>query len=192
MASAAVPVRLLSRGVQTGKTSQLRRVVDEARAEGKRVFGVLAPDEVCEDGVLRRRAHLVSSGQNQVFQLNDGQPCPEGTAPQHPTAAEGEEYSVPVVKIGNYAFARSAFDAAAAELAGAAKEGADLVVVDEIGPLEINRGEGLHEAMKALLAAWRACPSMEVIVVVRPMLRSPFLEVYGLGEGDVQDLSPGV
>jgi nucleoside-triphosphatase THEP1 len=60
-------------------------------------------------------------------------------------AAAGE----PVIEVGRFRFRAAAFAWAAQRIAAAVAAGADLVVIDEVGPLEL-RGEGLADALDAL------------------------------------------
>lgn len=100
-----------------------------------RAAGLLAPDTP-EGRVLVD----LSSGKERVFQVTGD-------------AAE------PLVEIGPYRFRAAAFEWGNAVLARA---NAEMIVVDEVGPLEL-RGEGLADGVRAVLR--RA--SGTVICVVR-------------------------
>lgn len=60
-------------------------------------------------------------------------------------ALEGEA----VVEVGRFRFRAAALAWAGQRIAAAVAAGADLVVIDEVGPLEL-RGEGLADALGAL------------------------------------------
>ena len=60
-------------------------------------------------------------------------------------AVDGE----PVIAVGRFSFRAAAFAWAGQRIAAAVAAGADLVVIDEVGPLEL-RGEGLADALDAL------------------------------------------
>ena len=134
-------IALLSGEIGAGKTTVCQRVVNLARSRGYACGGLLTP-ALIEDG---RKVGIVGvdlgSGGRRVMARTDrdlGGPC-----------------------VGCYHFTADAFAWANAVIASAVEAGCDLLVVDEIGPLELVQGGGLAPALDVLGAAPRA------LIVVR-------------------------
>eukprot|EP00747_Dinoflagellata_sp_TGD_P169924 gnl/TRDRNA2_/TRDRNA2_200148_c0_seq1.p1 gnl/TRDRNA2_/TRDRNA2_200148_c0~~gnl/TRDRNA2_/TRDRNA2_200148_c0_seq1.p1 ORF type:complete len:221 (+),score=40.70 gnl/TRDRNA2_/TRDRNA2_200148_c0_seq1:53-664(+) len=181
-------VQLLSAPPGAGKTTALSRLAAAHRAKGGAVCGVLCPDSAPRpEG--RRQMVILSRGAVLPLQLNDGQPCPEcvGSGCKD-MVAEADAYGGrEVVTVGNFVFDAAAFAAAEKEL-GANILAGTLVIIDEVGPLELRRKQGLHQAVCKLLGQRRCVGgSATIIVVVRPSCRAAFLEAYELTEADVED-----
>jgi len=136
-----VSIALLSGEIGAGKTTVCQRVVNLARSRGYACGGLLTP-ALIEDG---RKVGIVGvdlgSGGRRVMARIDrdlGGPC-----------------------VGCYHFTADAFAWANAIIASAVKANCDLLVVDEIGPLELVQGGGLAPALDLLSAVPRA------LIVVR-------------------------
>ena len=134
-------VALLSGEIGAGKTTVCQRVVALARSRGMTCGGLLTP-ALIENG---RKVGIVGvdlgSGERRVVARTDrdlGGPC-----------------------VGCYHFTADAFAWANATLASAVETECDLLVVDEMGPLELVQGGGLAPALDLLCAVPRA------LVVVR-------------------------
>jgi nucleoside-triphosphatase THEP1 len=69
-------------------------------------------------------------------------------------------------RVGRYSMDDAALAWAAEVIVGDIQAGRDLIVVDEIGPLELTTQAGLAAALPALLAR----PAVNAIVIVRPEL----------------------
>jgi nucleoside-triphosphatase THEP1 len=142
-------VILLVGPTHSGKTDALSATV---RQPG--VAGLLAPDmhfgRILED---------LKSGEFERFQIHDD--------------------SEPFVEIGPYRFRLAAFEWANARLEAAVRSGAKIIVIDEIGPLEL-RGEGLREGLDAVLAR----DTGSVVLVVREKLVGQVEALVG-GEAEV-------
>jgi nucleoside-triphosphatase len=130
------------RGV--GKTCLCQRVARKAREAGRSCTGVLSP-AVLEDG------------EKTGIRLLD-----VATQEDRPLAFSGDESGD--VRWGKYRFVRETLDWGADVL----KRGTpcDLLVVDELGPLELKAGQGLVAALDVLSAGGFAL----ALVVVRPEL----------------------
>merc|ERR1711879_543717 len=67
---------------------------------------------------------------------------------------------------------------------GVAEAPADWIFIDEIGPLELKRGEGLEPAVGELLRAGArgelGPPQSRFLIVVRSSLRDEAVQTYGL------------
>ena len=142
-------VVLLTGPTHSGKTGALSATV---RQPG--VAGLLAPDvhygRIFED---------IRSGEFERFQTHD----------------EGE----PVVTIGPYRFRSAAFDWGNQRLEQAVAAKAPVIIIDEIGPLEM-RGEGLRPGLERVLARGRGV----AVLVVREQLVSQVEALVG-GEAEV-------
>lgn len=134
-------VALVSGAIGAGKTTACQKVVGAARARGYTCGGLLTPaliEEGCKVGIL---GVDLTSGECRVLARKDrdlGGPC-----------------------VGCYHFTADAFAWANAVIASAVEAGCDLLVVDEIGPLELIQGGGLAPALDLLSAVPRA------LIVVR-------------------------
>ena len=99
------------------------------------------------------------------------------TGDSFPLDAPPDTPETAVQRVGRYAFATAAFEWAADCLARAvAAPTVQVIVVDEIGPLEL-RGQGLDAAVRAVLAAGRA--DVRVVLVVREGLVEAVRARYG-------------
>jgi len=147
-AGRARPQRLLVTGARgSGKSRWCAALVEAARADGRRVAGVASPAVLV--GGRKVAIDLVDVRGNERRRLAEVRRADEpGTATQR------------------WRFDDAALDWGNAALRAAARDGADLLVVDELGPLEFVRGVGLVDAFAALDAGQYAV----ACVVVRPAL----------------------
>jgi len=127
------PVNGLVTGpIGAGKTTVCQRVVAWAQERGYRVRGVLTP-AILEGGVKTGIAILdIESGARRSL------------------ARLGQEAAGLVV--GKYMFDPDVLRWGCAILERAAQEGGDLLLVDEIGPLELAQGGGFVRALDILAA----------------------------------------
>ncbi|CAE8678901.1 unnamed protein product, partial [Polarella glacialis] len=173
----------------SGKTTFLQQCATAFRAKGLRVGGVLAPSGG-ENG--RRQLVLLQSSPQEplALQLNDGRPG-DGGGSGSPSEPTGETVPEGAIQVGNFIFDESVFAKARAELRGLAGDErgsgpapCDWVLVDEIGPLELNRGQGLEPAVGELLRAGArgelGPPQSRFLIIVRPSLRDTVVQTYGL------------
>lgn len=187
----------LTGGIQTGKTRWLCRLVEALGAEGVRCAGVTAP------GVWRKRQLgatlpegeravdsraeseyeklgidnvLLPGGERVPFARRVDLACQAGAYNSRSQSARaGLGWA-----IDDAAIAR--VNAHFRKLADACQNAASLLIVDELGRLELMRGEGLVEAMALLdRGPTRAFP--HVLVVVRedllPLARERLAPVWG-------------
>ncbi|HIC93478.1 MAG TPA: DUF2478 domain-containing protein [Anaerolineae bacterium] len=138
-------IALLTGGIGIGKTTVCRRVVELARRRGYTCGGLLSLSLLDEGGAkVGIEALDLASGRRRLLARADrdlGGPRTE-----------------------HYSFDAAALAWANSVLIGAVKAGCDLLVVDEVGPLELERGEGLAPALAELGGVPRA------LVVVRDAL----------------------
>jgi nucleoside-triphosphatase THEP1 len=134
--------------VRSGKTTALR-----ARFEGDATAdGLLAPDV---------------DGRRHVLRLATGELRPlEASAPAEPVA------------VGRFTFDGAVFAWARAGLLAACAAAPATVVVDEVGPLELD-GRGLEPAVSAAVRLGRESET-RVVLVVRDTLLDRVEERYGL------------
>ncbi len=136
---------ILTGPVRTGKTTICQRLVAIARANGFDVRGILALP-VLDDGV-RTGVRMLDLASGECRDL----------------AAVGND-ALPGPRIGDYSFDASVLAWGRDLVAAALDSPCDLVVVDEIGPLELQRGQGLAGVLPRLLAPQ---PMPRLLVVVR-------------------------
>jgi nucleoside-triphosphatase THEP1 len=145
-----------------GKTTFTAELVSRLRARGVRVAGVLAPGEV-RDGV-RWSIDLVD--------LGTGRRWPLATRDQ----------ASPWPAMGPFRVDPAALERGNAALAAAAANGADLVVVDEVGPWEL-AGQGWTSALMSL----RTVP-VPVVLVVRRSLVAEVVASFAASDAPVWDI----
>jgi molybdopterin-guanine dinucleotide biosynthesis protein A len=142
-------VRLLVVGEPgSGKTSWCRRYIDWWRKSGSSVGGILSP-------AIEKQGQRVGSN---AVDLLTGEEVPFARLSRY-RSFKGEE------KIGNYTISRHGISFACAAIKRAVESRCNLVVIDEVGPLELS-GKGLMPAVKLALAS-----PVNVLIVVRSSLR---------------------
>lgn len=161
---------VLTGPIRSGKTTRLAAWVRSRAAAGASVSGILAPANGHE-----RRLCSIATGECRVLTANPG--VPESR----------------LVAIGPHRFDGAVFDWAreviteavgtARGAAGSANPGARWLVVDEVGPLELD-GAGLGSAVgTAVRAAAGAGASARLLLVVRERLVERVLGHYGVAAG---------
>ncbi len=89
-------------------------------------------------------------------------------------ALEGEE----ALPVGRYQFSKASFDRACRILREAARLPSAVIIVDEIGPLEL-RGEGFARVVRELIAAPGRGP---LVLVIREELRDAVTGYFSIPE----------
>jgi nucleoside-triphosphatase THEP1 len=152
---------ILTGEVHVGKTTVCRAVVHLARQRGHCVRGILTPPIVDDQG--RRLGvsvvDLTSGEQRMLARCRSAVP---GLAP-------GVNWSGP--RLGDYYFDIGALQWGQEVIVQAIAANCDLLVVDEIGRLELEQSAGFSDALD-LLAARTAQPiaGHRLLVVRRPLL----------------------
>jgi nucleoside-triphosphatase len=142
-------VRLLVVGEpRSGKTGWCRRYIDWRRKSGSSVGGILSP-------AIEKQGQRVGSN---ALDLLTGQEIPFARLSGHGCFKEGE-------MVGDYTISRDGILFACGAIKRAVESRCDLVVIDEVGPLEL-RGKGLLPAVELALAS-----PVNVLIVVRSMLK---------------------
>jgi len=145
----------------SGKTTGVARLVERIRADGLSVAGILAPS-------------LWRDGRLTGFDLVDL------ATGQRSSLATRER--VGGIRMGRFVFLEDGLALGRNALAGPAATGADLVVVDEYGPLELDGG-GWRESVDRLIREASGC----VLLVVRRSLIPALTELYNLPPKHVID-----
>jgi len=142
-------VRLLVVGEPgSGKTSWCREYIDRRRKSGSTVGGILCP-------AIEKQGQRVGSN---ALNLLTGQEVPFARLSRYRSFKQGE-------KVGDYTISRDGILFACNAIERAVESRCDLVVIDEVGPLEL-QGKGLMPAVELALAS-----AINVLIVVRSSLR---------------------
>lgn len=183
---------LLTGEIQTGKTRWLERRAARAAEAGVRVYGVLAPGVWHEDGaggfeklgidnVLLPQNERIHLAERRDIAQRLGSVEPDGPSER---ARLGWAMSNAALARVNEHFSRLACEAA--QVGGAR----GLLVVDELGRLELMRGEGLTAALDLLRRgpqpAWE-----DAVVVVRAGLLDRAHDALDSAWGGAVHVLPG-
>jgi molybdopterin-guanine dinucleotide biosynthesis protein A len=142
-------VRLLVIGEPgSGKTSWCREYISQRRKSGSTVGGILSP-------AIEKQGQRV--GSNALDLLTDEE-IPFARLSRYRSLEEGE-------KVGDYTISRDGILFACRAIERAVGSRCDLVVIDEVGPLELH-GKGLMPAVELALAS-----AVNMLIVVRSSLR---------------------
>jgi nucleoside-triphosphatase THEP1 len=154
-ASKQVRCALVTGAIGAGKSTVASRVVELARRQGLSVAGLWCPARVQAGAKAGIDAVALAGNERRPLALCNS-PALEGVFFRRNPAA----------RTGRYTFVPGAFAWANRVLAAAVACRPDLLVVDEIGPLELEQGEGLAPVI-ADLAAGRV---PRALVIVRDRL----------------------
>jgi nucleoside-triphosphatase len=142
-------VRLLVVGKPgSGKTNWCREYIEWRREAGSSVGGILCPG-------IEKQGQRVGSN---VVNLLTGEEAPFARLPRYRSFKGGE-------RIGDYTISRHGILFACAAIERAIGNKCDLIVIDEVGPLELS-GKGLMPAVESALAS-----PANVLIVVRTSLK---------------------
>lgn len=133
---------------RSGKTSWCRQYIDWRRKSGSSVGGILSP-------AIEKQGQRVGSN---ALDLLTGQEIPFARLSRYRSFKGGE-------KIGDYTISRHGILFACGAIERAVESRCDLVVIDEVGPLELG-GKGLMPAVELALAS-----PVNVLIVVRSSLK---------------------
>ena len=170
---------ILTAPIQTGKTRWLEALISELASCGVTSYGVVAPG----------RWHREPEGGELVKDGIDNVLLPSGERVRLAEAARGHDGTAGLGWSFD-AVALARVDGYFAELALQADGAPGLLVVDELGPLELKRGEGLVHAVE-LLERGPAPAWPHAIVVVRPALVLLAKERFQAAWGDLEPIGPG-
>jgi molybdopterin-guanine dinucleotide biosynthesis protein A len=149
-------VRLLVAGEPgSGKTSWCREYIGGLRESGSSVGGILCP-------AIEKQGQRVGSN---ALDLLTGQEVPFARISRYGYFKAGE-------KVGDHTISRDGISFACGAIERAIESRCDLVVIDEVGPLELG-GKGLMRAVELALAS-----SVNVLIVVRSSLKEALLRRF--------------
>jgi nucleoside-triphosphatase THEP1 len=140
---------LLTGARRVGKSTVCQRLVEEGRRRGKRIGGFISPALFNQQGE-KTGAYLqdLRTGEMRL---------------QYSTGAAGEQAGP---RVGPFVMDPEVLRWGMQLVEEALRAGDDLVIIDEIGPLELLRGEGFAP----LLDTVGDYPNARVLIVVRPEL----------------------
>lgn len=142
----------------SGKTTAAMRLVDSVRADGFSVAGLLAPSIYCQGELV---------GFDALDIATDAK-CPLARRVQ-----KGETLPPDTVRAGRFRLLPEGIELGEEALRSQAAQAADLVVIDEFGPLELDGG-GWRPAVDALVGRQRGA----VLLVVRRELAEAVRRLY--------------
>jgi len=93
-----------------------------------------------------------------------------------------------IIKIGKYNFDKSVFEWATEIILDAIKSNPEWLIIDEVGPLEL-QGEGLARAVNKVLSNQNILVGTNLVLIVRDSLMNDFLNHYNLSENDFKFLN---
>ena len=149
------PVRVITGAQGSGKSTLVCELAQRLRAAGRKPGGICA-------------AGLLSDGRRSGFDLVD-----LATGRRLPLSRRGLDGAA--VTAGPFGFFREGLEAGAAALSPAGLAGADIVFLDEVGPLELEGG-GWAPDLERLLAGSRA----PLVLVIREGLLPEACRRWGL------------
>ena len=152
---------ILSGSVHSGKTTRLIKWLKDKN----NVQGIISP-------IINGKRYLVNIQSDEKRKL------------------EIESFSSQenVIKVGKYIFDKSVFEWACEIILDAIKSNPDWLIIDEVGPLEL-QGEGLAKAVNKVFSENVSLLKTNVIMVVRERLLNDFLNHYNLSENDFRFLN---
>ena len=160
---------VLTGKVQIGKTTVCQAVADLARERGYCVRGILTPPILDRDGErLGIEVLDLASGERRVLAQIRRPVLESGNMPgQNETGLQGD-FSGP--QVGIYEFDAAALQWGQDVVARAIAVGCDLLIVDEIGRLELQQANGFNQVLNLL----------ETSVVLRSLLvvRAELLDLF--------------
>lgn len=93
-----------------------------------------------------------------------------------------------VIKVGKYIFDKSVFEWACKIILDAINTNPDWLIIDEVGPLEL-QSEGLAKVVNKVLSCQNILVGTNLVLVVRDSLMTDFLNHYNLKENDFKFLN---
>lgn len=99
-----------------------------------------------------------------------------------------DNYKGEVIEIGKFRFSKDSFGRVKEKLKQIHLTTKHLVIIDEIGPLEMN-GKGFEPELSAVIEKFKSeVTSKQLILVVRNTLLNPLIEKYNLQNANVLSL----
>ena len=148
-------IYLLTGPKNSGKSTRLMQWIPQQ----KKIMGIVCPRE---------------KGKRELFSIHSG----------IYKKFESENENETVVKIGNYKFLKESFEWAEKELLKAREFKPQWLIIDEIGPLEL-QGKGFDKVIKQLLILSELSKT-NLILVVRENLIDDVISNYNLGKDKIE------
>ncbi len=147
------PLIVITGAINAGKTTFCRALIDHVRDQGGRVAGLLSPAEFADDAKIAIDLIDLSTDQRRRLATRRAQPDPTSPTPNWAFGADALAWGDTVIQ---------------------AVRAPDLLVIDELGPLELRHNQGRRSALPLIARGDYdlAC------VVVRPTLIDVFTERY--------------
>lgn len=145
-------IYVLSRPVRSGKTMQLQ----EWLKTHTDAAGILTPD---------------IGGKRMIYDV--------ARSRFHPFEVD-QTYGAEVIMIGKFLFAKTAFMLAQEIIEKAMTGQYDWTIIDEVGKLEIEQGEGFEPAILRLVKAFQSGKEGKLLLVIRDSLLVKAMEKYEL------------
>ena len=143
-------LHILSGEIHSGKTTFLLNYIEHT----KNCAGILSP--VISD---KRYFYCIESKETKLMQA--------------------EEFDKEILKIGKYRFSKDAFQWAIQKIEGSLNRKSELLIIDEIGPLELN-GNGFSEIVKKILN--KPSGVTNLLLVIRVNVLKEVLDYFNLNE----------
>ncbi len=153
-------IYLLTGDRQSGKTTNLFNWIKNQK---KSISGVLSPIENS-----KRCFYSISKDKDFPFSVIDN------------TFKDDE-----VLKIGKYVFYKKAFNMAVDEIEEGIKLNSDYIIIDEIGPLELQK-KGFYNITKKCINISRSDDRFHFIFVIRGFLLDEILEFFNINKGEFE------
>ena len=153
-------IYILSQPIRSGKSTNLLKWV----ATQNNIGGILSPDI---EG--KRMIYSITSNKYIPFEVS---------------ANEKE-----AVQIGRFFFSAEAFETAKTILQNDATKDLDLLIIDEIGKLEISEQKGFEPVVTEIIKKFQATPTItKLLLVIRDTLLEEAIKHYHLQNASVVDL----
>jgi nucleoside-triphosphatase THEP1 len=145
-------IYVLSRPIRSGKTTQLQEWL-KTQADAA---GILTPDI---GG--KRMIYDIARNKFHSFEVD-------------------QTYGADVIMVGKFLFAKTAFTQAQEIIEKAMAGQYDWTIIDEVGKLEVEQGEGFEPAILRLVRAFQSGKKGKLLLVIRDSLLVKAMEKYEL------------
>jgi len=166
-------VKIITGGINSGKTTTVRRLEAEYRQRGLRTAGFISEAEYSDGEKTSYSLRDIETG-GRILSVAKNIP------PTHPEPEKFCRYD-----FSRFYFYKPAFDAASVRIVeiinSSEADSPDVLFIDEIGPLELS-GNGHYQAVKELIAGYCGI----LILVIREGVLDELLGKLGLGRADVE------
>jgi nucleoside-triphosphatase len=170
-------IYIISGPIQSGKTSALL----QWSATRNDVYGILTPiingKRVFMNAHSREQFAMEADDRNAYSKNTDGKDADDRDASNKDVSnTDASNKDAAVINIGRYSFSQTAFNKAK-EIIRTAIGQANWLLIDEIGPLELNN-QGFADVLQEALAALHH--EQTIVLVVREGLREKVKEKFGI------------